>query len=73
MEYQTINERIWNTFFLSYFANILKCFGRFCQSCYLVNKLTLNMKKVFNKNVMIALTVVVSACLLYWGIEFLKV
>ena len=72
MEYQTINERIWNTFFLSYFANIVKCFGRFCQSCYLVNKLTLNMKKVFNKNVVIALTVVVSACLLYWGIEFLK-
>ncbi len=30
------------------------------------------MKKIFTKNVVIALTVVVSVCLLYWGIEFLK-
>lgn len=30
------------------------------------------MKTFFTKNVVIALTVVVSVCLLYWGIEFLK-
>ena len=30
------------------------------------------MKSFFNKNVKIALTVIVSLCLLYWGIEFLK-
>lgn len=30
------------------------------------------MKSFFTKNVLIALTVVVSLCLLYWGIEYLK-
>ena len=30
------------------------------------------MKSLFNKNVVIALTVIASLCLLYWGIEFLK-
>lgn len=30
------------------------------------------MKSFFSKNVKIALTVIVSLCLLYWGIEFLK-
>ncbi len=30
------------------------------------------MKTLFNKNVLIALTVIVSLCLLYWGIEYLK-
>ena len=30
------------------------------------------MKSFFNKNVKIALTIIVSLCLLYWGIEFLK-
>lgn len=30
------------------------------------------MKKLFNKNAKIALTIIVSLCLLYWGIEFLK-
>ncbi len=33
---------------------------------------TKRMKKFFNKNVKIALTIIVSLCLLYWGIEFLK-
>ena len=30
------------------------------------------MKSFFNKNVKIALTIIVSLALLYWGIEFLK-
>ncbi|MBQ0115319.1 MAG: MCE family protein [Bacteroidales bacterium] len=30
------------------------------------------MKKIFNKNVLIAITVLISMCLLYWGIEYLK-
>ena len=30
------------------------------------------MKSLFNKNVVIALTVIASLCLLYCGIEFLK-
>lgn len=30
------------------------------------------MKSFFTKNVIIALTVIISLCLLYWGIEFLK-
>lgn len=30
------------------------------------------MKSVFNKNVVIALIVIVSMCVLYWGIEYLK-
>ena len=30
------------------------------------------MNTLFNKNVLIALTVIVSLCLLYWGIEYLK-
>ena len=30
------------------------------------------MKSIFNKNVLIAVTVIISLCLLYWGIEYLK-
>ena len=30
------------------------------------------MKSIFNKHVLIAVTVIISLCLLYWGIEYLK-